>query len=133
MILHPEPYKYVERREKPLDIGASLNGSSAYLRLSGLGCSNCANHVHNALLSLDGVWLVEVFLWERVALVAFDPKRLDPSRFPSIVQRASPSDRCFRAEVLEVRPSRQTLRVMAGRLLWCWPGRVAPEPTGAWN
>jgi len=132
MVLHPEPYKYIERQEKPLDIEVLLQGSSAYLSLSGLGCSNCANHVHNALLSLNGVWLVEVFLWERVALVAFDPGHLDPSRFPLAIQQASPSDRCFRAQVLEVRPSKETLQVVAGRPHWRWPGQTAPEPEGAW-
>lgn len=134
MVLHPEPFGHVERRHKPFDLQALLKGSSAYLSLFGLGCSNCAAHVHNALLSLDGVWLAEVFLWERAALVAFDPKRVEPEQLAAAVAgTVNDGTRFFRAEVRETRPARETLKIIGGEPWWCWPTPCPADCPGAWS
>lgn len=129
----PQPYTNIERQEKPLDMEALLNGSSAYLNLGGLMCSNCADRVSSVLLGLDGVWLAKVFLWERVALVAFDPKRLNPQRFSSVINQVSPNGRCFSAQVVEIRPSKEALQIVAGEPHWCWPRRDTAGFEGAWS
>lgn len=133
MIRHEEPFGYLAQSHKPLDLKAVATGSTARLAVRGIGCVNCAARVHNALLALEGVSLVKVFRWEGVALVAFDPARLAPDRLAAAVRSAtSGAGRCYEAEVTEVRPAQETLKIVEGEVRWRWPG-LAPRDPETWG
>ncbi|RTI12173.1 heavy-metal-associated domain-containing protein [Thermus scotoductus] len=134
MVLHFDRLRHLERLGKPLDLEALLGGSSVYLSLSGLDCGNCAARVREALLSLDGVWLVRVFLWERVALVAFDPERVEVGQLlAAVAEAANDGIHSFRAEVKETRLARETLRISGGKPWWSWPAPCPSDCPGAWS
>jgi copper chaperone CopZ len=59
--------------EKPVD-RAALHGSAvAVLRVTGMGCGNCANRVRNSLLGLPGVLAAQVELGGGLVRVNFTP------------------------------------------------------------
>ena len=64
---------YVEPMIRPIDRESFLNSTVAILAVSGMGCANCVTGVRNGLLSLEGVWFVEVQLESGIAAIAFDP------------------------------------------------------------
>ena len=54
-------------------------GFRTVLAVWGMGCPRCAMRVHNGLLGVDGILLVEVILERGMAGVAYDPAQVDPS------------------------------------------------------
>lgn len=63
--------------EKPVD-PAALHGSAvAVLRVTGMGCGNCANRVRNGLLGLPGVLAARVELEEGLVRVNFTPNGIE--------------------------------------------------------
>lgn len=63
----------VAAMEKPVD-PAALHGSAvAVLRVTGMGCGNCANRVRNGLLGLPGVLAARVDLDQGLVRVNFAP------------------------------------------------------------
>lgn len=66
----------VDRIEFPRD--EQVEGVEAMvLRISGMGCVNCANRVHNVLAVQDGVVEVVVDHTVGAARLLFDPERMD--------------------------------------------------------
>lgn len=61
----------VEAIEKPVEGAALLNSAAAVLRVSGMGCGNCAHRVRNSLLRLPGVLAARVDLQEGLVRVNF--------------------------------------------------------------
>lgn len=134
MIQHEEPFKYLKQNQKPLDLKVLEASSTARLAVRGLGCVNCEARVHNALLALDGVNLVRVFRWERLALVAYDAAKLTPDQLLAAVRGAAVGpQRCYEAEVTEVRPAKETLKLVGGLVQWQWPAPAPQEPEGVWG
>lgn len=134
MIRHEEPFGYLAQDHKPLDLKVLWASSTARLAVRGMGCVNCQARVHNALLALDGVSLVKVFRWEKIALVAFDSAHLTPDRLVAAVHSAvNEPSRCYQAEVTEVRPARETLKIVAGEVRWCWPNSTPQESQEVWS
>lgn len=134
MIRHEEPFKYLKQDHKPLDLKVLGVSSTARLVVRGIGCVNCEARVHNALLALDGVSLVRVFRWERIALVAYDTTRVTPDQLVAAVRGAADGpQRCYEAEVTEVRPAKETLKVVGGVVQWQWPDPAPQEPEGVWG
>lgn len=92
---------HVDPLEKPLDHAAISEAMVAYLAVWGMGCPNCARRVRNSLLSLDGVMLVNIFLEQAMAVVAYDPKRVNSDELVKAVAIASNDGRHhYRAEVM---------------------------------
>ncbi|HUX33396.1 MAG: heavy-metal-associated domain-containing protein [Gemmatimonadaceae bacterium] len=82
---------------------ASAESQMVALRIHGMGCANCANRVHNGLLSAPGVTFVHVDLPSSTAAVRIDPRRIRPDTLPDIVARAGEeSGHRYEAAVIDV-------------------------------
>jgi copper chaperone CopZ len=60
----------------------------ATLLISGMGCHNCATRVRNSLLSLEGVYGVDVYLNMTLAEVTYTKAKVLPSQLVDAVTRA---------------------------------------------
>lgn len=97
---------HVEPLEKLTDRAALATATAAYLAIEGMGCSRCAVRVRNGLLYLDGVLLVNVFLEDGAAAVAFDPVRVMPADLVRAVAAAGGNDQHdYRAQVMSLIPA----------------------------
>lgn len=77
------------------------NADSALLAVWGMGCPNCATRVRNSLLSVEGVWGVDVYLNMAMAEVRFDSKRVSPQKLVELVSLAGNDGRHeYRAELI---------------------------------
>lgn len=73
----------------------------ATLAVWGMGCENCATRVRNSLLSLDGVYGVDIYLNMALAEVSYNGKKLSADRLISAVSGAGNDGRHhYRAELL---------------------------------
>lgn len=80
--------------------GESLRGG---LRLSirGMGCINCANRIHNALIALDGVGQAYIDHRTGQGAVYFNPDGLSPDEIIArIASAGGTSGHRYRAEVV---------------------------------
>ncbi len=66
---------HVDRIEFSGDRGDAEGAETLVLRISGMGCVNCANRVHNALITQRGVLEVTVNHETGSARLVFDPDR----------------------------------------------------------
>ena len=74
---------------------------SALLAVRGMGCENCATRVRNSLLSLDGVYGVDVYLNMATAEVSYDSKKVSADALVNAVARAGNDGRHeYRAELV---------------------------------
>jgi copper chaperone CopZ len=64
------------------------NADQATMIVWGMGCENCATRVRNSILSLEGVYSVEVFLNMAMAEVIYDPEKTLPKELVAAVARA---------------------------------------------
>jgi copper chaperone CopZ len=58
------------------------------LGIHGMGCTNCANRIYNALMLAQGVVTADVALASRVARVEYDPERTGPGVLVQAVEEA---------------------------------------------
>jgi copper chaperone CopZ len=66
-----------------------------------MGCENCATRVHNGLLSLEGVYGVDVYLNMALAEVLYDRKKLTAADLINAVARAGDDGRHeYRAQLI---------------------------------
>ena len=73
----------------------------ATLLVRGMGCENCVTRVRNSLLSLDGVYGVDVYLNMELAEVRYDSKKVSADALVNAVSRAGNDGRHeYRAEVI---------------------------------
>ena len=74
---------------------------NATLVVWGMGCENCATRVRNSLLSLDGVYGVDVYLNMALAEVSYDGKKISAQMLVEAVSRAGHDGRhSYRAELI---------------------------------
>ena len=92
---------YVEPRYKDMPSMAELQDARhVTLAVSGMGCPNCANRVHNQLISLEGVYGVDVYLHMALAVVIFDKNKISPGQLIAAVTEAGNDGRHeYRAEI----------------------------------
>lgn len=67
---------YVEPIYKTSSMDQIQKADTATLAVWGMGCENCVTRVRNSLLSLDGVYGVDVFLNMALAEVHYDSKKV---------------------------------------------------------
>ena len=69
----------------------------------GMGCPNCATRVRNSLLSLNGVFGVEVDLNMGVAEVSYDSEQVSPVEFAAAIAEAGNDGRHeYRAQLIAI-------------------------------
>ena len=92
---------YVEPIYKNSTTDQIRNGENALLRIWGMGCENCVTRVRNSLLSLDGVYGVDVYLNMATAEVSYDSKKVSADVLVNAVARAGNDGRHeYRAELV---------------------------------
>jgi copper chaperone len=80
---------YVEPHYKDMPSVAELQDArQVTLAIFGMGCPNCANRIHNQLISLEGVYGVDVYLHMALAIVIFDKNKISPDRLIAAVTEA---------------------------------------------
>ena len=93
---------YVEPIYKTTSSAAQIQkAENAILAVWGMGCENCATRVRNSLLSLEGVYGVDVYLNMALAEVSYDREKLTANELVSAVARAGNDGRHeYRAELI---------------------------------
>lgn len=93
---------YVEPIYKNLAPADQLQkADKATLIVSGMGCNSCATRVRNSLLSLEGVYGVDVFRNMAVAEVIYDRQKISPTEFaPAIVRAGNDGRHEYRAQLV---------------------------------
>lgn len=93
---------YVEPIYKDMPSADQLqNAEQATFAVSGMGCQNCVTRVRNRLLSLEGVYGVDVYLHMALAIVIFDKNKLSLSELIAALARAGNDGRHeYRAELI---------------------------------
>jgi copper chaperone CopZ len=92
---------YVEPMNKNSTADQIRNGEYALLKVWGMGCENCVTRVRNSLLSLEGVYGVDVYLNMAMAEVSFDSKKVSAVALVNAVSRAGNDGRHeYRAELV---------------------------------
>jgi copper chaperone CopZ len=92
---------YIEPIYKNLALDQLQKADKATLIVWGMGCPNCATRVRNSLLSLDGVFGVDVYLNMALAEVSYDREKTLPMELVAAVSRAGNDGRHeYRAELV---------------------------------
>lgn len=93
---------YVEPISKDLVPAEQLQkADKATLIVWGMGCQNCATRVRNSLLSLNGVFGVDVYLNMAVAEVSYDREKIMPTEFAAAIASAGNDGRHeYRAQLI---------------------------------
>ena len=92
---------YVEPIYKTTSADRIQNADNATLAVWGMGCENCVTRVRNSLLSLDGVYGVDVYLSMALAEVSYDSKKISAVELVDAVSRAGNDGRHkYRAELI---------------------------------
>jgi copper chaperone CopZ len=74
---------------------------TATLVVWGMGCENCVTRVRNSLLTLDGVYGVDVYLNMAVAEVSYNQEKISADRLVEAVSAAGNDGRHhYRAELV---------------------------------
>jgi copper chaperone CopZ len=88
--------------EKPVDAALLHHSAVAVLRVTGMGCGNCANRVRNSLLGLQGVLAARVDLGEGVVRVNFTSDQTDlPQLIGAVAGAGNGSHHEYHATLVE--------------------------------
>ena len=79
---------YVEPIYKNATTDEVRKADIAVLAIGGMGCQNCVTRVRNSLLSLDGVYFVDIYLNLAIAEVSFDGQKVSVKLLIEAVSRA---------------------------------------------
>lgn len=72
-----DTFREAKPLHKPVDNALLCMATTAYLEVWNMDCSHCGIWVRNALLQLDGVFIVDVLLKYGIVAVTYDPVRLN--------------------------------------------------------
>lgn len=79
---------YVEPVNKTTPADRLHKADLALLAIKGMGCQNCATRVRNSLLSLEGVYDVDIYLNMAMAEVTFDSQQVSSRMLVEAVSQA---------------------------------------------
>lgn len=108
----------VQPLEKPINSEALRKATVAYLVVGGMGCPRCATRVRNGLLALEGALMVEVFLRDGLAIVAFEPSQVSPTVLVDAIEGASNDHHRYQAEVLSQQQAKEALVQLGDTWVW---------------
>lgn len=82
---HTNCHVSIETKSKTV---ATPNSRESLFNINGMGCQNCANRVHNALLKQDGVFDVAVDLEMHSAQVRYESGKVNVDKLIAAVSAA---------------------------------------------
>ena len=96
---------HVEPISKTVLDGVLSTADRIHLAVAGMGCQNCAMRVRNALVLVDGIHHVEMYLQMGLAEVYYDSGRVTPEAMVKAVAAAGNDGRHhYEAQVLSNLP-----------------------------
>ncbi len=78
----------VTKTHGPAEVSAQSSQAHAVLKIDGMVCSSCAALLEKKLSQMPGVHRAEVSFEKKQAILDYDPRRVDPSRFTKSVTAA---------------------------------------------
>jgi len=79
---------FVEPVIKVTPLDRLRRADMALLAIKGMGCKNCATRVRNSLLSIEGVYEVDIYLNMGMAEVTFDGQQISSRMLVDAVSQA---------------------------------------------
>ena len=76
--------------------GETGSAKTVKFKVTGMTCGGCANHISTALQKLDGVLEEDVEFPGDIAVVKFDPRRLDEKKIIKTIEGAG-----YKAQVMK--------------------------------
>src|SRR5690625_2162487 len=73
-------------------------GKTLQLKITGMTCAGCSNHISNALKEVDGIIEHEVEYPGDLATIQYDPKKTNPDAIIKEIGRASSRERVKQRE-----------------------------------
>ncbi|MFH1186504.1 MAG: heavy-metal-associated domain-containing protein [Chloroflexota bacterium] len=83
----------VDPFHKPASAKQIRAAERALLAIGGMGCASCAMRVRNSLISMEGVYAVDVLLNLALAEVLYDSTRVSADALKDAVRRAGDDGR----------------------------------------
>lgn len=84
---------HVQPVEKPVTVQQIRDADRVLLAVGGMGCSNCALRVRNALIALEGVYRADVYLNLTLAEVYYDSRKVSITALQEAVYHAGNDSR----------------------------------------
>ena len=79
--------KHSQRIQKPVDAETLLQAEAVYLSVWNMDCPDCAIWLHNGLIQLDNVLIVDVFYKQGVAVIIYAPEKVTPCELMKVIQK----------------------------------------------
>ena len=92
---------HVTRLNKQVILEANAEVETITLHVTGMGCPNCANRVHNRLIDHPGVVEAEVDHETGKAEVAYLPAKINISQLISLVAKAGDNHHTYQAALFD--------------------------------
>ncbi len=98
--------------QKPVDREALVQAEAVYLTIWNMDCPDCATWLHNGLIQLDSVLLVDVFYKQGVGVVVYAPAMTTTAELLNVVQKIG-KEAChyYGAEIIGHSSAKQALRL----------------------
>jgi mercuric ion transport protein len=78
----------VTMTKQPAELPEPISQAHAVLKIDGMACSSCAALLEKQLSQIPGVRRAKVSFEKKQAILDYDPRRVDPSRFASSITEA---------------------------------------------
>lgn len=98
--------------QKLADREALLQADAIYLSIWNMDCPDCATWLHNGLIPLDGVLMVDVFYKQGIGVIFYTPEMTTPDALLNVVQKIG-QEVChhYGAEIIGHSSAKQVLRI----------------------
>ena len=98
--------------QKPVDREALVQAEVVYLTIWNMDCPDCATWLHNGLIQLDSVLMVDVFYKQGVGVIVYAPAMTTTDELLKVVQKIG-KQAChyYGAEIIGQSSAKQALRL----------------------
>ena len=104
--------KHPQLIQKPVDTEALTQAEAIYLSIWNMDCPDCATWLHNGLIPLDSVLMVDVFYKQGVGIIVYSPAMTTPDELLTVIQKIG-QEAChyYGAEIIGQSSAKQALRI----------------------
>ena len=104
--------EHPQRIQKPVEPEALAGANAVYVSIWNMDCPDCATWLHNGLIQLDSVLLVDVFYKQGVGVIIYAPAMTTPEALLQVVQKIG-KEAChyYGAEIIGHSSAKQALRL----------------------
>lgn len=83
-------------RKAQIDFTIEQEGESLKLKITGITCAGCSNHISNALKEVDGIIEHNVEYPGDLATIIFDPGKTNPEAIIKVIEQTG-----YKAEIMK--------------------------------